>query len=439
MSKKASTEEFILKAKLIHVDKYDYSLVDYQGAFTNITLICFSHGIFNKKPTHHLRGQGCVMCLKESKSIKPVLNNSDFIKKAKVIHNNFYDYSKVIYKKNFIKIEIICPEHGSFWQIPYSHLKKYGCKKCGIKIAIKKTSSSTEKFIRKAIICHGDKYDYSQSNYINSSTKLKIICKTHGEFFQIPENHLAKGKPQGCNKCGRDITAACRTPSLKEFINDANIIHLNKYDYSKVNYKTFNSKSIIICKIHGDFYQTPAKHLSGQRCALCSNIEAGLKIRSCSKDFINKSNIVHNNKYDYSKTIYTTCKQKVEIICHKHGIFFQSPNAHLRGQGCVKCSTSISHLETKWLDSLLIPNELRNKSLRIGKRLILTDAYDPITNTIYEFNGDFWHGNPKIYNSNDINNMTKTTFGELYQKTIDRENLIKNTGYNLIVKWESDL
>jgi len=153
--------------------------------------------------------------------------------------------------------------------------------------------------------------------------------------------------------------------------------------------------------------------------------------------FIQKANAVHPlNKCSYGKIIYINNKTKVTITCLIHGDFEQTPNHHLKGQGCPKCTHIISKPETIWLDSLNIDQKYRQAKIKIGKKYIKADAYVPEINTVYEFHGKFWHGCPKSFNPNDINPMTKTTYKELHNKTLAREKLIINAGYNLIIKWE---
>ena len=129
---------------------------------------------------------------------------------------------------------------------------------------------------------------------------------------------------------------------------------------------------------------------------------------------------------------YKYTNKKVIIICKKHGEFVQTPLVHLSGSGCPRCGIKFGIKENKWLDSL----DVKYRQIRIGKYVV--DGYDPIENTIYEFNGDFWHGNPTKYNSNEINSVLKITFGELYNRTMNRENELKILGYNIISIWESD-
>ena len=127
-----------------------------------------------------------------------VIDTKSFIEKAKSIHGDKYDYSKVEYVNSHTKVCIICPKHGEFWQLATNHLRGKGCSKCKNESTSKRQVSSKDEFITKARKVHGDKYDYSKVEYINSQTKVCIICPIHGEFWQSPNPHL-RGK--GCGLC----------------------------------------------------------------------------------------------------------------------------------------------------------------------------------------------------------------------------------------------
>jgi predicted nucleic-acid-binding Zn-ribbon protein len=350
-----------------------------------------------------------------------------FIEKAKLIHEDKYDYSKVDYKNNSTKVIIICKEHGEFKQIPNSHLNGHGCAKCA-----GKATSNTKEFIENALLVHGDKYDYSKVNYIGNKKSVIIICKIHGEFTQIPNGHLNK---QGCPKC------ANKNITTDEFIQKSKIIHGNKFNYSKVDYISGHKEIIIICKIHGEFMQKPCNHINGHGCYKC-----GGNLQYNTEEFIQKSILVHGNKYDYSKIDYKKCNEKVIIICKIHGEFMQTPTHHyITGCGCPKCcNNNYSKMQILWLDFLSKFHNIHIQHvLNDGEYLIPTtnfkaDGYCKETNTIYEFHGDFWHGNPKIYKQDEINKKTNCSFKELYEKTLIKENKIKELGYNLVIIWEKD-
>jgi hypothetical protein len=123
-----------------------------------------------------------------------------------------------------------------------------------------------------------------------------------------------------------------------KFINRSNIIHNNLYDYSKIDYKNMNTKVDIVCQKHGVFQQIPNSHSRGQGCPKCGKIKNGAnKTKRAKKEFIEKANLLHKNKYDYSLVEYKNSQTKVIIICPDHGEFKQKPNGHLSGQ-CVKCA-----------------------------------------------------------------------------------------------------
>lgn len=202
MSKKLTQEDFIRRSKVAHGDKYDYSLVEYKGTKEKVAIICPIHGLFMQVPDSHMKGIGCPLCGQIKASNKLKLTAEQFISKAREIHGDIYDYSKVDYIDSSTKVCIICPKHGEFWQIPNSHLNGSGCVKCSYVVRGQNKSITTEEFIRRAKEIHGNKYDYSKVDCKNSSTKVCIICPTHGEFWQAPSGHIyAK---QGCQKCYND-------------------------------------------------------------------------------------------------------------------------------------------------------------------------------------------------------------------------------------------
>lgn len=265
------------------------------------------------------------------------LTQKEFIERARKVHGNKYDYSKVIYKNSSTKVCIVCPKHGEFWQIPNSHLQGIGCPKCGDLKKGEYKKSNTDNFINRAKEVHGNKYDYSKSVYKGVHDKICIICPEHGEFWQEANNHL-HGK--GCPKCKYEKIADDRKYTTEQFILKAREVHGWKYDYSKVDYKDSHTKVCIICPIHGEFWQKPDNHLNGWGCKKCGDKSASDKKRKTKEEFIKKAREIHGDKYDYSKVEYINSKKPVCIICPKHGEFWQTPNNHLRGNGCPTCNES---------------------------------------------------------------------------------------------------
>ena len=215
--RKQTLHEFIIRAKEKHGDKYDYSIVDYIDMHTYVNIICKLHGIFKQTPSCHLRGSGCRQCgilIRASKKRKG-LNN--FIIQAKEIHGDKYDYSNVEYINIDTKIQIICNLHGKFEQTPESHLRGRGCPSCGKITSILKKTKTSHQFIQDSKKIHGNLYDYSNVIYVNSKTRVDIICKYHGIFKQKPCDHL-QGK--GCISCNKKKNENCMFEYITQYFKD---------------------------------------------------------------------------------------------------------------------------------------------------------------------------------------------------------------------------
>lgn len=247
----------------------------------------------------------------------------EFIKKAIDKHGNRYDYSKSIYVKSNLKVEIICKQHGLFLQTPANHYK-YGCMECGKDRTKESRKFTILDFIEKSKYTHGDKYNYENVEYINNNTKVCIICREHGEFWQTPASHW--------NGCGCPM-CVFRFRNTDEYVTYAKLIHGDRFDYSKVEYTTRDDYIKIICPIHGEFKQGAQSHLITDGCQACSN-----KKKKTNDDFVRESGKIHNYKYDYSKSKYINFNTKLTITCPIHGDFEQYPTNHLRGRGCDKCA-----------------------------------------------------------------------------------------------------
>lgn len=199
---------------------------------------------------------------------------------------------------------------------------------------------NTEEFIKKAVAKHGNRYDYSKVNYVNTFTPVCIICPEHGEFWQRPNNHL---NGSGCPKC----TKYRNRYTTEEWVNKAKLIHGDKYDYSKVKYINAKTKVCIVCPEHGEFWISPDNHFIGQGCPVCRYVKSSSAIRKNINNVIDGFKQVHGSKYDYSKVVYKNNKTKVRIICPEHGEFWQTPDNHMNGKGCPHCAQSKLEANTK--------------------------------------------------------------------------------------------
>lgn len=276
---RSTTSEFIKKAQAVHGDMYSYAEVDYKGAFQHVKIICRKHGSFPQSPTSHLSGAGCKPCATEKTSERRIKPVEEFIKQARELFRNKFDYSQVEYQGSWIPVRIICPEHGSFEQAPVNHLNStHGCYDCSI-VNKRPTTKARKgvppeillerlnKFIRQAIEVHGDKYDYSLVAFKAVNSKVKILCPKHGVFEQTPSSHI---RGSNCDDCSKLTISLKQRSSTEEFIKKAREMHGDRYDYSKVDYQTARKKVIIICPKHGEFRQVPDAHLT-KGCRPCSD------------------------------------------------------------------------------------------------------------------------------------------------------------------------
>jgi very-short-patch-repair endonuclease len=311
-----------------------------------------------------------------------------FLEKARFTHGykyNYLDLPEKILQNDYLKIEF---EGNIFEQKVLKHL----IGKCPEKTPVKNT---TEDFIQKAKIKWGDKYDYSITNYINAKTKIKIIH--NGIIYeQLPNSHL-KYPVEGF--LDNDV-----------FMQKAKQKWGNKYDYSLVNFISSNVKVKIK---YGEiiYEQTPHNHLK---------YAPEKVLRKTQEEFINECKLIHDNKYNYDKTIYILDRIKVNITCPEHGNFEQLPNHHKKGVGCPSCNESKGE---KKISSFLKKNKInfdRQKKFKNCKNIyeLPFDFYIPSKRTCIEFDGkqhfeplDFF-GGLEAFEKLKINDDIKNNFCE---------------------------
>lgn len=353
------------------------------------------------------------------------LTSCEFIEKAKSIHGDRYNYTSIEYINMKTKIVLFCENNHKFLISPDNHLKGKRCPSCSGRNDL---VNSLQKFIEKSNNIHNEKYLYHKFIFIDNKTKGIIVCKKHGDFEQTTNSHLSGS---GCKKCYHQSLRY----DLKYFIEKSNKIHNNFYNYSESIYKGYNNSLIIICPKHGRFSQKTSVHLSGSGCKKCM-ID---RFRRPYEDFIKFANIIHHSFYKYDKNSYIDMKTPMILHCPIHNQFKIIPDNHLsKKQGCPSCGKNTSNSEIEWLNSLSISLKKRQVVKKINNRLFKLDAFEDEINTIYEFYGDFWHGNPSKYNSDDVNPVNKIKYGDLYKRTIDRERYLKSLGYNVVSIWESE-
>lgn len=325
-------EEFVSNSK-IKYPEYDYSEAlslgkdekSLSSSSDEMVIGCPVHGRFTK--TTRNKNYRCPKCSGELVSRTKTIDTNAFLAKADLVHGNIYDYSEVNYIRFNLPVVIICRKHGAFLQRPDKHLQGCGCQKCGKDKISNANHGDLESFIKKAQEVHGNRYDYSESEYHSSKENIRIICHQHGPFRQSPNNHL-QGK--GCPACfGR--------PERKDdFFKEAKEKFGDRYDYSKTVYRNGKRKIIVGCKDHGTFEMLPDFHFK-YGCPECKRILEEKELVLKRQELIEAANKVHKSKYDYSHTTFNSIRDKVEIVCPRHGSFSQSFSSHLKGHGCSKC------------------------------------------------------------------------------------------------------
>lgn len=266
--RKITIEEFIRRAREVHGDKYDYSKVVYVDNKTKVCIICPIHGEFWQTPHAHLSGQGCRKCGYIDNHINATKTTLSFIKEARAVHGDLYDYSLVDYKNNKTDVRIICPIHGEFLQNPSAHLKGCGCPKCGSIRSGNSKRLNADDFIIKSVLIHGNIYDYTRVDYKGYHTEVCIACPIHGEFWQTPADHL---RGYGCPVCGKISRSKRLQLSWDEVLVKFRKMHRDRYNYDNSDYQGSHVKIDIICPMHGTFRQMPYTHWNGCGCPKCKS------------------------------------------------------------------------------------------------------------------------------------------------------------------------
>jgi len=327
--KRLTLEEFIERGNKCHNNKYDYSKAVIFDTSSRVIIICPKHGEFEvNAKRHYSRSSGCPSC---TNYIKNDINM--FIERARLIHGGKYDYSKSIYVASSKKLKIICPSHGEFEVTPSLH---YGPRRVGCTACSGKRKLTTNDFIERSKNIHGDIYLYNNTNYEASNKKVTITCPMHGDFSLRASDHIG-GPKRGCSEC-KKLTANTTfngAITTEKFIKLSKKVHGNNYDYDKAIYTHAKKKITITCPEHGDFSMLPSSHYSkNQGCSACAG-----RAKTSTKEFIEKSVFLFEDRFDYSKTYYINAKTKVTLICKEHGEFKVQPNNHLGGNGgCTYCS-----------------------------------------------------------------------------------------------------
>lgn len=287
-------------------------------------------------------------------------------------------------------------------------------------------------FIKKANEKHNFKYDYTHSVYVNSQTKIKVICDNNHEFLVRPDMHLNRG--DGCRKC-KNLKMV---KSNDSFIEELRLVFDGfDFDFQEVQYSGVYNKVKIICRKHGEFQKSPNFLLKGVGCPECNTYN-----KMDRDKFIERANILYNNKFIYDENFeYSNSRSKVKILCPKHGYFHQLANNHLQGHSCNKCNNRSK-------SEIIIENLLSSKSLNFETEFKFKDLrfryplrfdfvifnLDSSIRFLLEFNGRQHYEMVRAFHENDMG-------FEVYKQRdfLKKEYCNKNNIPLHIIKYDEDI
>lgn len=427
-----NTETFIKKANIIHSNKYDYSLTQYNGNSNILDINCKEHGKFEIIADEHLSSlRGCPKCANNNIKLK----DKDILSRFQEIHKGYYKYTSLKRNNTNDEIEIICPNHGVFKQKINLHLLGHGCNECGY------NTSNTEDFIEKVKKIHGTLYDYSKVNYFNNKTRVTIQCIKHGDFEIRPDDHL---KGAGCQKCSFENIdySSSYEKEIKEFVlkNNPNIniierhrlgrkeidlyfpdlnlgiefngtywhSHLNKdKDYHKLKSEYFKSKNIQIFHIWEYNWINPIKKI-----IIKSMILNKLNLTS-NRVFARKCNIKEIPGKDYREFCNNNHIQGYTPSKIKIGLYYNNKLVACMGLGNLRINLgnkikNINNYELIRYCTLLNTNVIGGAS-RLLK--YFENTYNP-NKLISYADGDYSQG--KMYENLKFNNLGLSSLSYVY-------------------------
>lgn len=377
MPKKLTTEQFVEKSKAKYGDALDYRKCVYTGGRHRVVLFCKKHQQeFTVEPNSHLtRYSGCPVCGKEQTHKKKSLGISEFISRSRNKFGDQFDYKNVCYTSINKNVRLFCKKHNGFIEItPEHHLaSEYGCQICGRKTATDKLKLTKEEFLRRAKEKYGLRFCYDNLKYIDYIQETTFFCNEHGEFRTSPSFHLSR-KNGNCPQCTRYNQRKMNSgQTTDQFVAKLKTVFGDLYDYKVTDFFTMKQQVKVRCIKHNYiFSRLPKSLLEGVGCPICeqeeiekyvSNKEEALKRRreyrenqkrkreisnslgtfqrtkTWDKDsFLKYAKLIHGDDYSYEKVNYVNFTTHVIIHCNRHNFDFpQTPQKHLRGQGCPKC------------------------------------------------------------------------------------------------------
>lgn len=362
----------------------------------------------------------------------------EYINKANIKHNGFYDYSKVTFVKRDDRITIICPIHGEFTLTARNHLDGAICPQCKKEqLHQKNVDALKTRFFNQCQKLYGGFYDYTKSIFERREDNIIVICPIHGEFTINVKSHMEGAI---CPQCRKIIKKTRPKLTNEQFIKKCQDKYGDKFTYENTNFIDYNTPIKVNCVKHGEIEVAPKHFLYDSKygCKLCSSESQQLTYET----FLEKAKKIHHNMYDYSKVKYNNNHTKVCIVCPKHGEFWMTPNAHIsQKQNCPKCieRTSVWEKEIKeFIESIGVKIDNNNREILNGKEI---DIFIPNFNIGIECNGVYYHSeafitdkNYHINKTNCANNKNIKLIHIFEDEWKTKQNIVKSRLRNLFHK-----
>lgn len=378
-----------------------------------------------------------------------------------IIHNTKPVVLKTgeIYTSHRNKLTFICAVGHEWIGIPVNIIRGASCPVCDKTNRSIKQTNTHERFLQQLHTRNINNptspvYVAVGQQYLGMCVKLSFECNHRHTWLAKPNNVLTNNS--GCPTCRKLKAGARLTTTQSEFLEQLQNRNI-QYPYKLIFlltgeiYKSRKEKLSFRCNKNHVWSTSPDAILSGSGCPICGTQLTAQKRAITHEEFLNRlanRNLEYNDKpaYLYKDQKYTNNKIKLKFTCDKGHVWTSLPDNTIRGSGCPICARkTFSQVAINWINSVELKDNIKIqtalsecKEYRIPGTKFKVDGFCKETNTVYEFYGDYWHGNPKIYNPLDTNKVNYKPFGVLYTNTIQRETKIRKLGYNIVTMWESD-
>lgn len=324
MSRKLTTEEWVVRAKAKHGETFDYTETAYIDSHANLTVRCRRHGPFEQVPPVHLRSStetACPECYKEWNGRRCASTVDEFVQKAEAIHGKLYDYSRVVYVNSQTKVELGCAVHGPFMVTPGNHLSRSsGCPKCAHKVTGDRCRMGLEDFLLKSREVHGDKYGYSGVEYKGNHVTVEIECSRHGAFWQQPSDHW---NGHGCPKCGYENAPGSPKRSPDSVLRELLRVHGTRYTPLMHTYTAVRHFMAMKCHKHGDWKARAGNLLAGRGCPRCQTSKPQERVAELV-DELTDGQCLHNTRKQIGGLELDVYVPSKKVAIEVNGIFWHS-------------------------------------------------------------------------------------------------------------------